>query len=104
MVDGFPALDETIEAALRGIAADPDPSRSYRRATVLGLIGRELLNTAGQARGDALIRLRDDHGLSLGDLAEVVGISKSRAAQLIKAVERELTGAASGSNESALTG
>lgn len=79
----FPAISAAIAAALAEIAADPDPEHAYVQATALGLIGRELLDTARMARGVALGRLRADQELTLAEVAEVVRMSKSRASQLI---------------------
>jgi hypothetical protein len=79
----FPAISAAIAAALAEIAADPDPINSYLAATALGLLGRDLLNSARSARGVALARIRDDQSLTLAEVASVVQMSKSRASQLI---------------------
>jgi hypothetical protein len=79
----FPEISAAITAALAEIAADPDPVHAYAMATALGLIGRELLDTARCARGVALGRLRVDQELTLAEVADVVRMSKSRASQLI---------------------
>lgn len=79
----FPAISDAVAEALAGIAADPDPISAYVRATALGLVGRDLLDTARLARGHALTRIREDQNLTLAEVAEVVAMSKSRASQLI---------------------
>ncbi len=79
----FPAISAAIDAALAEIDNDPDPEHAYVSATALGLVGRDLLDTARVARGVALGRIRSDRALTLAEVAEVVRMSKSRASQLI---------------------
>lgn len=85
--EAFPAITAAVAEALAEIAADPVPEHAYQRASALGTFARELLNATALARGRALRVIKERDRLSFSELAEAFEMSKSRAAQLVMAVD-----------------
>jgi hypothetical protein len=81
------ALDElkqayaSIEAVL---AADEDLDRAFAAASKWTEALRRYTNSSAELRSQLAMEIRDKNGLSLAALADRVGISKARAAQLVK--------------------
>jgi hypothetical protein len=78
-------LTAAIAAVLAAADAEPDPLDAYRLATRASAAGRALLDDAAAARGRALARIEGD---PLSGVAESIGLSKTRVAQLINLAGR----------------
>lgn len=76
-------LQGAISLALRAIENRDDPHAAYAAATAAGLLGRNLIDAAATARGRALTKIRDAEGLSIGQLATRMHMSKTRVQQLM---------------------
>lgn len=78
-------LAQAEAAALAAVDAAPDGHEGFRLAAELGEEWRAAAaRVRDQGRGRAAARIRDDESLSLRSLAQVVGMGKSRADQLIR--------------------
>jgi hypothetical protein len=77
-----------VRAALTALTGDP--RMAYEAATAAGALAGSLAETTALTRGRALIAIRDaeDPRLSTAALAERMGISKTRAAQLVAQAAR----------------
>jgi hypothetical protein len=78
------AYDEAADA-IRGM---PD-REAYEAATRLTLVLRDLSDAAARLRGQAVSRIWRSENLSLAALARKIGISKSRADQLLRGAARD---------------
>lgn len=102
-VEAFTRAIKANVAAARGvIETDEDPVRAFHVATDLAEAMRELSDECAALRADQAYRIRAEQSLTLAVLAETVGLSRSRADQLIRSSptqqERERR-ARSGSDE-----
>ena len=79
-------LDVAVAAVLAAADDEPDAVIAYELATRAGVIGRELLDASALARGRALDRFEPD---ALSERADLVALSKTRVAQLIKISRRD---------------
>lgn len=82
------AIDRAYKAAAAAIDADRDPTRAFRLATEVTETLRERTNDAANLRVVAATRTYEAERLSLSGLADRIGISKARAAQLINSSKR----------------
>lgn len=85
--------EDELRRALASIRAElDDPARPardvYERAGALVALLREACSDAAEVRSRAARRIRDEEGLSLAQLGAVLGVSKERAAQLVRAAKR----------------
>jgi hypothetical protein len=83
---------DAFNAAGREILASPDGEEAYRRATELMEIraGQEGMQAWLRARGAAWIR--DAAGMTFAELAEKLGLSRSRAQQFAEMARRDRSG------------
>lgn len=82
-IDG---MRTTWKEAAAVIDAWPDPEQALRAATEIAAEARAIPDTEGRAlRGRQALRIRDARGLSLAQLADELGSSKSLAAKLVAA-------------------
>ncbi|MEU4697401.1 hypothetical protein [Nonomuraea dietziae] len=77
-------LVRAFDAAVAAIEAEPDPNRAYGGATQLVETIRQLNELSGDRRALTAARIFEQERMSLADLAGRIGVSKARAAQLIK--------------------
>ncbi|TDB97422.1 hypothetical protein E1267_39835 [Nonomuraea longispora] len=77
-------LERAFDAALMAIDADTDHNQAYNGATELVETLRRLFETSGNQRALAAARIFEQEKMSLADLADRIGVSKARAAQLVK--------------------
>ncbi|MER6578583.1 hypothetical protein [Nonomuraea sp. NPDC001023] len=78
------SLEHAFDAALAVINAEPDPSQAYAGATELVETMRRLVEASGDQRALSAARIFDHEQMSLAGLADRIGVSKARAAQLMK--------------------
>lgn len=97
-----PADDNTVEQirvigavidSVLGHVEAMEPRETYRIATVLAEYLDDKATATAQLRAAAVRRLRTDEGLSISAVAEALGMSKARAAQLISAAVEQATAA-----------
>lgn len=81
-------LKAAINRAVDAIDARTDPDAAYTAATAAGLLGRDLIDAAATARGRALAAIRTAEGLSIGQLATRMNMSKTRVQQLMSHAEK----------------
>ncbi|MDA8319674.1 MAG: hypothetical protein M0030_07690 [Actinomycetota bacterium] len=79
------ALHRSYEAAMAAARAAPDDDAAYRRATRLRDMIKEIEAAPAAERAAAAARIWRAEGLSIGQLAARLGISKTRAAQMLRA-------------------
>jgi hypothetical protein len=89
--------EEALDAALESLAAayrgalealdDPDPQTALDRTGKLAAATRKMADEAAELRLQAVGRIWEAEQLSLAALADRVGISKSRADQLVRALK-----------------
>src|ERR1035438_7680377 len=79
------AIAAAVHRAVTAIKASPDPEQAFREASELGEMSRRIESAAGDVRAYLAARLVEDGQLSRSQLAGMLGISKSRAAQLVTA-------------------
>ncbi|MEO3871316.1 hypothetical protein ABGB18_21090 [Nonomuraea sp. B12E4] len=77
-------LERAFDSALMAIDADTDHNRAYNGATELVEMLRRLFETSGNQRALSAARIFEQEEMSLASLADRIGVSKARAAQLIK--------------------
>ncbi|MEV4371313.1 hypothetical protein AB0J71_29870 [Nonomuraea sp. NPDC049637] len=77
-------LERAFDAALMAIDAETDHNRAYYGATELVETLRRLFETSGNQRALSAARIFEQEEMSLASLADRIGVSKARAAQLIK--------------------
>lgn len=77
-------IERAFEAAIAAIRAQPDPGRAYEGATELVETLRRLFEKSADLRAESAARIFDTEQMSLAVLADRIGVSKARAAQLIK--------------------
>ncbi|MFC4007955.1 hypothetical protein ACFOY2_12030 [Nonomuraea purpurea] len=77
-------LEHAFDAVLKAINAEPDHNRSYAGATELVETLRRFVEASGDQRALSAARIFDHEQMSLAGLADHIGVSKARAAQLMK--------------------
>lgn len=77
------AFDLAYQRTLAAIANDRDLDRAFRRATAVGERLQVLREQLTALRSQTAKRIYDTEALSLAVLANRVGVSRSRAAQLV---------------------
>ncbi len=77
------AIGDLVEQYEALVAAESDPQTAFEIATRLerGLAAH--MERVGAVRSDAVIAIRDHEKLSLAQLADRIGVSKTRAAVLV---------------------
>ena len=95
-------IDRAVKAAAAAIEDDRDLTRAFRLATELTEALRERTNDAANLRVLAATRTFEAERLSLSGLADRIGVSKARAAQLINSSKR--AGRNSGTDDSGREG
>lgn len=85
--------EDELRRALAAIGSElDDPTRParevYERAGAMVALLRAACSDAAEVRSRAAQRIRDEEGLSLAQLGQVLGVSKERAAQLVRAAAR----------------
>jgi len=78
------AVLASVHRAVTAIKAGPDPAMAFVEASELGDISRRIEAIAGEVRAYLAARIVEDDQLSLAQLAALLGVSKSRAAQLVR--------------------
>lgn len=84
------AIDELVRAykeASALVAKIPEPQRAFALATDLVNRLQAIYGEAGELRAQMVARIWEIEALSLAGLAKRVGISKTRADQLIRAAK-----------------
>lgn len=71
--------------AVAAIKASPDAEQAFRDASALGDLARLLSGETADFRAYLAASLLDSNQLSLSELAQILGVSKARAAQLVRA-------------------
>jgi 8-oxo-dGTP pyrophosphatase MutT (NUDIX family) len=71
--------------AISAIQAGPDPAQAFRDATDLGNLARQLSSQTADFRAYLAASLLDSNTLSIAQLASILGVSKGRADQLVRA-------------------
>ena len=69
--------------AASAIQAAPDAEQSFREASALGDLAKQLESETADLRAFLAARLADTRALSMAQLAKLLGMSRSRAAQLV---------------------
>lgn len=77
-------IDRAAKTAAAAIQAEPDPRRAFRLATDLTEVLRERTSDSAELRVLAATRIFEAEHMSLSSLADQIGVSKARAAQLIQ--------------------
>ncbi|MEU0570869.1 hypothetical protein ABZ297_36495 [Nonomuraea sp. NPDC005983] len=77
-------LERAFGAAVSAIDAEPDHNRAYDGATELVETVRRLFEASADQRALSAARIFEQERMSLAGLADRIGVSKARAAQLIK--------------------
>jgi hypothetical protein len=85
VIASLAALRMTLDDIRDEIRAIPDSQRAFAFATELGDLLREAADEAATLRAQMVGRIWDEEKLSLAALAERISMSRSRAAQLMKA-------------------
>ena len=81
-------LINALSAALDDLEQVANPEERYRRASWLVDQLAEAITAAGKLRGRAAVALRDEEELSLAHLGERLGLSKARAADIVRDTTR----------------
>jgi 8-oxo-dGTP diphosphatase len=79
------AIREAFARATTAIQASPDAEQAFRDASALGDLAKQLEGEAADFRAFLAARLADTNALSITQLAKLLGMSRSRAAQLVTA-------------------
>lgn len=87
---GYEAEPQYVAALLDNLLGDllgePDPMVRYHKLTMEQALYDALVSAIKARRGAALAELREQQGLTLAQVADLVGLgSKQRVAQLIEA-------------------
>lgn len=91
-IDGLLAdMRHAYARAVALVRAMPEPGKAFDAATRLTAALRELADSAAGLRGESITAIWQAEELSLAALAKRVGVSKSRANQLIQAAARTST-------------
>jgi hypothetical protein len=77
-------LEHAFGAAVIAINAEADPNRAYGGATELVETLRRIFEESADLRAHSAARIFQEEQMSLAGLADRIGVSKARAAQLIK--------------------
>ncbi|WP_433513572.1 hypothetical protein ACQP2T_60110 [Nonomuraea sp. CA-143628] len=77
-------LENAFGAAIQAIHAEPDHNRAYSDATELVETLRRLFEASADQRALSAARIFREEEMSLAELGGRIGVSKARAAQLIK--------------------
>jgi DNA-directed RNA polymerase specialized sigma subunit len=83
------AFDLAYQRAMKAIESDSDLDRAFRRATVIGERVQALREQLTELRAQTAKRIYDSESLSLSVLANRVGVSRSRAAQLVREATKQ---------------
>lgn len=78
------AVSRAVRDALDEAGAVADNDTAYRQASWLVDTLGAGMNAAGRLRVDAARRIKDEHHLSLSQLGERIGVSKARAADMMR--------------------
>jgi 8-oxo-dGTP pyrophosphatase MutT (NUDIX family) len=81
-------LTDAISAALADLERVASPEERYQGASWLVDQLADGITAAGKLRGRAAVALRDDENLSLAQLGERLGLSKARAADIVRDTTR----------------
>jgi len=82
---GAAGIRAAFDSAVDAIRMSPDTVQAFRDASALGELGKQMEADAADLRAFLAARLATAHRLSVTRLGEVLGLSRSRAAQLVKA-------------------
>ncbi|MCP2345135.1 hypothetical protein [Nonomuraea roseoviolacea] len=77
-------LEHAFDAAITAINAESDHNVAYNGATELVETLRRLFEASADQRARSAARIFEQERMSLAGLADRIGVSKARAAQLIK--------------------
>lgn len=77
-------IERAFDVAVLEIQRGTDLSRAYQGATELVETLRRLFERSADLRAQSAARIFDAERMSLATLADRIGVSKARAAQLIK--------------------
>ncbi|MEV0589313.1 hypothetical protein [Nonomuraea sp. NPDC050310] len=84
VADSVSDIERAFDAATAAIRAESDAGRAYEGATELVETLRRLFEKSADLRAESAARIFDTEQMSLAVLADRIGVSKARAAQLIK--------------------
>ena len=82
-------LSDAIAAALADLEQSKSAEERYQGASWLVDRFAEAVTAAGKLRARAAVALRDEENLSLSQLGERLGLSKARAADIVRDVNRQ---------------
>jgi DNA uptake protein ComE-like DNA-binding protein len=77
-------LTDFIAAALTDLAQMSGAEERYRTATRLVDQLADAISAVGKVRAKAVVTLRDEQNLSLAQLGDRLGLSKARAADIVR--------------------
>jgi 8-oxo-dGTP pyrophosphatase MutT (NUDIX family) len=77
-------LRQAITEAVTEAEAEPDPDAAYRRASWLVDVLGAATTACGRLRAQAARRIQDAESLSMTQLAERLGVSRQRAADMLR--------------------
>jgi hypothetical protein len=78
------ALALAYDKAASAIETAPDTHRAFERATQLAETLRDAAESAAELRARVAANIWETEALSLAQLAKRIGVSKARAAQLVR--------------------
>jgi len=78
-------IREAFARAIAAVQASPDAAQAFRDVSALGELGKQMEVDAAGFREYLAARLADANSLSVTELGKQLGVSRSRAAQLLKA-------------------
>lgn len=78
-------MREAFARAVAAIQASPDAEQAFRDASALGDLAKQLERETADFRAYLAARILDANTLSITQLARILGVSRSRAAQLVTA-------------------
>jgi 8-oxo-dGTP diphosphatase len=81
-------LSDAIAAALADLERISGAEERYRAASWLVDQLADAISAAGKLRAQAVVALRDEENLSLAQLGERLGLSKARAADIVRDITR----------------
>ena len=79
------AMRSAFARAATAIQASPDAEQAFRDASALGELAKRLEGEAADFRAFLAARIADAGSMSMAQAAKVLGVSRSRAAQLVTA-------------------